>query len=94
MGEIVENVLCTYIAMNKFFRPAILYRAITSAFWFVSPILPKVSWIVSAFVEISVPVVLYIYIRYLQKVRQLPDVSSSMSEDRCSLLVGINTFVR
>lgn len=64
---VIENVLCSYIAINKCYTPAILYRTITSSFWFLSPILPKVSWIISIFVEVSVPMVLFIFIRDLRK---------------------------
>ena len=63
----IENILCSYIAMNKCCYPAILYRTITSSFWFISPILPKVSWIMSIFVDVSVPVVLFIFIKDLRR---------------------------
>ncbi len=66
---VLENVLCTYIAMNKSYRPAIVYRTITTSFWFISPILPKISWIMSTFVEVSVSAVLFAYVHYL-KVRE------------------------
>lgn len=64
---ISENVMCTYIAMNKLYKPAMLYRVITTAFWFMFPILPKVPWVMKSVVDTLVPAILFIYIRYLKK---------------------------
>lgn len=61
------NILCTYIAMNRAFKPACFYRAITYLFWLVSPFLPKVTWLITTFVDTTVPIILFIYIRYLKK---------------------------
>ena len=63
---ICVNIVCTYIAMNKSFKPAMFYRVITSLFWIISPYLPKVSWIITTFVDSIIPIILFIYIRYLR----------------------------
>jgi signal peptidase len=57
--------------MNKSYKPAVIYRTITTAFWFISPILPKVSWVMSSFVEISSTVLLFVYVRYLRVLENL-----------------------
>lgn len=63
---ISENVLCSYLAMNRLYKPAICYRAIVKSYWFLSPILPKVPWTINSVVDTIVPVILFIYIRYLK----------------------------
>ena len=64
---ISENAMCTYIAINKLYKPAIWYRTITLAFWLVFPILPKVPWIMTSIIDTIIPAILFIYIRYLRK---------------------------
>lgn len=64
---ISENAMCTYIAINKLYKPAIWYRSITLAFWLVFPILPKVPWIMTSITDTIIPAILFIYIRYLRK---------------------------
>ena len=63
---ISSNVVCTYIAMNQFYKPAICYRVITFSYWILAPILPKVPWIMKSVIDIIIPVILFIYIRYLK----------------------------
>ena len=63
---ISENVLCSYLAMNRLYKPAICYRAIVKSYCFLSPILPKVPWTINSVVDTIVPVILFIYIRYLK----------------------------
>lgn len=63
---IANNCLCTYIAFNKMCKPAILYRVISSAYWFVSPVLPKVDWLINSVVDTIIPIILLIYIAYIR----------------------------
>jgi signal peptidase len=63
---ISTNVICTYIAMNQFYKPAICYRVITFSYWILAPILPKVPWIMKSVIDTIIPVILFIYIRYLK----------------------------
>ena len=53
--------------MSQLYKPAIYYRAITYAYWIISPILPKVSWVMTFFIDTVIPIILIIYIRYLRK---------------------------
>ena len=68
---ISENVMCTYIAVNKLYKPAMWYRIITFSFWLVFPILPKVPWIMNSVIDTIIPAILFIYIRYLRKKNEL-----------------------
>ena len=64
---IAENILCTYVALNQMYKPSILYRGVKTAYWFISPILPKVPWIMTAMIDSVIPIILYVYIRYLKE---------------------------
>ncbi len=60
------NILCTYMAINRAYKPAIFYRSITSVYWLISPYLPKVTWVITTFVDSAIPAILFVYIRYLK----------------------------
>lgn len=61
---LIRNILCTYMAKKGAVLPAILYVLFIKVFLWTSPILPKTSWIMSAFIDITIPAVLFLYIRY------------------------------
>lgn len=63
---ISKNVVCTYIAMNQLYKPAMCYRVITFSYWILAPILPKVPWVMMSVIDTIIPVILFIYIRYLK----------------------------
>lgn len=63
---IANNCLCTYIAFNKMYKPAVFYRIVSSAYWFVSPVLPKVDWLINSVVDTIIPIILLIYIAYIR----------------------------
>ena len=68
---IAENCLCTYIAFNKMYKPAILYRVLTFEYWLLSPILPKVSWVMISAIDTIIPVILLLYIRYAKNKKDI-----------------------
>lgn len=63
---IVINCMCTYMAFNKLYKSAIIYRSVTEAYWLLSPILPKVTWLINSIVDAVIPIILLIYITYLK----------------------------
>lgn len=71
LPTIAENCLCTYIAFSKMYKPSIIYRVITFEFWLLSPILPKISWIMISTIDTVIPIILLIYIRYAQKKKDI-----------------------
>ncbi len=74
---IASNCLCTYIAFNKMYKPAIIYKSITLGYWLASPILPKVPWIINSVVDTIVPSILLIYIVYAKNKK---DVNKSREQ--------------
>lgn len=71
LPTIAENCLCTYIAFSKMYKPAIIYRVVTFEYWLLSPILPKISWIMISAIDTVIPIILLIYIRYAQKKKDI-----------------------
>lgn len=68
---ISQNILCTYIAYNKLWKPAVCYRVITFSYWLFAPILPKVTWIMTSVIDTLIPMVVFVYIRYLKKKKEI-----------------------
>ena len=62
---IAKNVLFSYIATITDYKPAIIYEFITNSYMWLSPILPNSPWIVSTIIESMIPIILFLYIRYL-----------------------------
>ena len=63
---ISENILFSYMAYNRMFKPAILYQSVTFGFWIFMPFLPKVSWLMSSVIDTMIPLVLLLYVRYFK----------------------------
>ena len=59
---LMRNILLTYMASSKNLIPAIIYEAVYYLFLWISPILPDSPWIINVLIEISIPVVLMVYI--------------------------------
>lgn len=66
LPAISKNILFTYIAYSKFYWPSILYELLIYMILWISPILPNLTWIMIAIIDISVPMLLFIYIRYMK----------------------------
>jgi len=63
---ISKNILFTYISYCKFYLPAILYELLIYAVLWMSPILPNLNWFMIAIIDIVVPMLLFICIRYIK----------------------------
>lgn len=68
---IAVNIVCTYMAINKTWKPAVYYRTITIAYWLIMPILPKVPWIIVTVVDTVIPIMLVVNIRYIKKKKEI-----------------------
>ena len=63
---IVKNVLFSYIAIYADFRASIIYQLIIDLYLWLCPVLPNLNWMMSSILEISVPIVLFMYLQYLK----------------------------
>ncbi|MCI8290648.1 MAG: signal peptidase I [Clostridia bacterium] len=68
---IASNCLCTYIAFNKMYKPSMVYKIVTLEYWLISPILPKVPWIINSVVDTIIPVILLVYIVYAKNKKDI-----------------------
>lgn len=68
---IIKNILFTYMATNSNFVPAIIYELTIKLFLWISPILPNIPWIMSAVIELSLPTILFLYIRYIKNKKDI-----------------------
>lgn len=61
---VAQNIVFSYTARYSNILPAIIYRIITNLYFWVSPILPNSPWVMTAIIDTTIPVILFLYIRY------------------------------
>ena len=66
LPNIAKNVVFSYSAIHSGYVPAIIYQFITNLYFWISPILPNSPWIMTAIIDTTVPVILFLYIRYIK----------------------------
>ena len=64
LPNIARNILFSYIAINGNYKASIVYQLVTNLYFWISPILPDAPWIMTAIIETTIPVILFLYIRY------------------------------
>lgn len=62
---IAKNILYSYTAMCSSYLPAVCYELLTKLYLWISPILPNAPWIMVAIIEGVIPLILFLYIRYI-----------------------------
>ena len=66
MPNIAKNVLFSYIAINGNYMASMIYQLITNLYFWISPILPNAPWVMTAIIDITIPVILFLYIRFVK----------------------------
>ena len=64
LPNIAKNILFSYMTIYSGCVPSIIYQLITNLYFWISPILPNSPWIMTTIIEITIPTILYLYIRY------------------------------
>ena len=62
---IAKNILYSYIAMNSNYLPTLIYEMVTKLYLWISPILPNAPWAMTAIINSTIPVILFLYARYI-----------------------------
>ena len=62
---IAKNILYSYIAMNSNYLPTLIYEMVTKLYLWISPILPNAPWAMTAIIDSTIPVILFLYARYI-----------------------------
>lgn len=68
---LAKNILYTYIAIYANYIPGILYEFLTTLFMWISPILPNSPWIMFAIIDTTIPIILFLYIRYIKNKKDI-----------------------
>lgn len=63
---IIENMLFSYIAINADYKASIIYRITKNLYLWISPILPNLNWMTSCILDISIPIIMFMYLQYLK----------------------------
>ena len=61
---LAKNILYTYLALNHNYSSAIVYEMLTNLYLWISPILPNSPWVMDAIIDTTIPIILFLYIRY------------------------------
>ena len=74
LPSFAENLLATQIALFGGPLAALAYRGILQAFWWFSPVLPDLPWVIKALIGVGVPVLGMVWVNstYIEKVSRNP----------------------
>lgn len=93
MPNIAKNLLFSYIAINGNYIASIVYQIVTNLYFWISPILPNAPWVMTAIIDITIPVVLLLYIRYIKNklniLRNKENIINSDPKNIIPLVVAI-----
>lgn len=62
---IAKNVLYSYVSLSSGYMPAIVYEIGTKLYLWISPILPNAPWVMVAIIDGVIPIIIWLYIRYI-----------------------------
>ncbi len=66
LPNIAKNMVFSYMAIYSNYVSAMLYQILTNLYFWVSPILPNSPWIMTAIIDITIPVILFLYIQFVK----------------------------
>ena len=82
LPNIAKNVVFSYIAINGTYLASIIYQMITNLYFWISPILPNAPWIMTAIIDTTIPVILFLYIRFVKnKLNRFKSKENLMNTD-------------
>lgn len=90
---ITKNLLYSYIAIYADYLPSILYELITKVYLWISPILPKVPWIMVTFIDSTIPLILFLYIRYVKNKKDIFRTRQSIINTNPQYIVPSIVFI-
>lgn len=64
--NVAKNILFSYIAINGNYIASMIYQFITNLYFWISPILPNAPWVMTAIIDITIPIILLLYIRFVK----------------------------
>lgn len=90
---IAKNVVFSYTARYCSYIPAIIYEITTNLYFWISPILPNSPWIMTAIIDTTIPMILFLYIRYVKNkldiFKKREDIINSDPRNVIPLIIAI-----
>lgn len=62
--NIAKNIVFSYTAIYGNYAPGMIYNILTNLYFWISPIIPNAPWVMTAIIDITIPVILFLYIRF------------------------------
>ncbi len=91
--NIVKNLVFSYIALYSNCIPAIIYQITTKMYFWISPIIPNSPWIMTTIIDSTIPLILFLYIRYtknkLNHLRSKENIDNSDPKNIIPLIIMI-----
>ena len=91
--SIAQNLLFSYTAIYSNYIPAMIYKLITKLYFWISPILPNSPWIMTTVIDTTIPLVLFLYIRYtknrINHLRSRENIRNSDPKNIIPLIIAI-----
>ena len=91
--DIARNLVFSYTSMCSSFIPAIIYQILTQLYFWISPIIPNSPWIMTAVIDTTIPIVLFLYIRFTKNrinyLRTREDIKNSDPKNIIPLIILI-----
>lgn len=66
LPSIAKNIAFSYIAIYCSWVPSALYQILTNLYFWLTPILPNMPWVMKTIIETTIPTILLLYIRYVK----------------------------
>ena len=94
LPNIAKNIVFSYIAINGTYTASIIYQIITNLYFWISPILPNSPWIMTTIIDITIPVILFLYIRFIKnKLNIFKSRESIMNSDPRNIIPFIIVII-
>ena len=90
---ISKNIVFSYTAIYSGYFAAVLYQLLTNLYFWISPILPNAPWIMSTIIQTTIPIVLFLYIRFVKNkldiFRSRTNIINTDPRNIVPLIIGI-----
>lgn len=64
--NIAKNIVFSYTVIYSDYLPGMIYQLLTNLYFWVSPIIPNAPWVMVSIIEITIPIILFLYIRFIK----------------------------
>lgn len=91
--NIAKNIVFSYTSIYSSYIPAVIYQILTKLYFWISPILPNSPWIMTTVIDTTIPLILFMYIRFTKNkinyLRSREDIKNSDPKNIIPLIILI-----